>query len=50
MVKRYGSGFAIVELGGKIVADETAFGKSLSLDDVEAWIKEYIRPKPRQKA
>ena len=44
-MKRYGSGCAIMELGGKIVADETAFGKSPSLDDVEAWIKEYIKPK-----
>jgi hypothetical protein len=47
LVKRAGGGFAIAELSGKIV--EAAFGKSLTLDDVEAWIKEYIRPKPRRK-
>ncbi len=47
LVKRPSGGFAIAELSGKIV--ETAFTKSLSLDDVEAWIKEYIRPKPKRK-
>ena len=48
LVKRPSGGFAIAELSGKIV--ETAFTKSLSLDDVEAWIKEYIRPKPKMKS
>jgi hypothetical protein len=28
---------------GKTVEDGIVFAKSLSLDDVEAWIKEYIR-------
>ena len=45
LVKRPGGGFAIAALSGKIIA-----GGSLSLDDVEAWIKDYIRPKPRRKA
>jgi hypothetical protein len=48
LVKRPSGGFAIAELSGKIV--ETAFAKSLSLDDVEAWIKEYIRASPKRKA
>lgn len=47
LVKRPSGGFAIAELSGKIV--ETLFAKGLSLDDVEAWIKEYIRPKPKRK-
>ncbi len=50
LVKRPSGGFAIAGLSGKIVASETAFGKRFTLDDVETWIKEYIRPKPRPKA
>jgi len=45
LVKRPGGGFAIANLSGKIVQDEKVFAERLSLDDVEAWIKEYIRPK-----
>lgn len=33
-----------------IIQDEAVFAKRLSLDDVEAWTKEYIRPKPTRKA
>jgi hypothetical protein len=44
LVKRPG-GFAIADQNGKIIEGGTVFAKSLSLDDVEAWIKEYIRPK-----
>ena len=48
LVKRPGGGFAIADLSGKIV--ETAFAKSLNLDEVEAWIKKYIRATPKRKA
>jgi hypothetical protein len=50
LVKRPSGGFAIADLTGKIIQDEAVFAKRLSLDDVEAWIKEYIRPKPKRKA
>jgi hypothetical protein len=45
LVKRSGGGFAIADQNGKIIEG----AKSLSLDDVEAWIKEYLRPRPKRK-
>jgi hypothetical protein len=38
--------------GGFGIEDErqTAIAKSLTLDEVEAWIKKYIRSKPARKA
>jgi hypothetical protein len=50
LVRCPGGGFATAELSGKIVAGETDFAKSFTLDDVKAWIKDYIRPKPRRRA
>lgn len=49
LLKRPSGRFAIADLSGKVVQDEKVFAKRLSLDDVEAWIKEYIRPKPKRK-
>ena len=44
LIKQSNAAFTIADETGKVLA------KSLSLDEVEAWIKEYIRPKPRRKA
>jgi len=50
LVRRPGGGFAIGDQSDKIIAGETIVAKSLSLDDVEAWIKKYIRASPKRKA
>ncbi len=50
LLRKPGGGFAITDANGVVVEDETETARSLSLFDVEAWIKEYIRPKPRRKA
>ncbi|HUJ36555.1 MAG TPA: hypothetical protein VLW88_02630 [Hyphomicrobium sp.] len=45
LVRRPGGGFAIADANGAVVEDETVSARRLSLYDVEAWIKEYIKPK-----
>jgi hypothetical protein len=44
LVRKPGGGFAIADAEGNVVEDETVFARSLSLFDVEAWIKDYVRP------